>query len=145
MSDQGPGQALFAFVRHWARRSTAGDLADQGRLVLVGEAVHALTGRRVPATVNAIAREVGIDQSGVSRLIKAAISAGYLSIESSRTDARRREVSLTPAGLVMLEEAHRWQEQVFDQLTAGWSERRRRDFQRAMGDLIDRSRLLNTP
>ncbi|GAB3735454.1 MarR family winged helix-turn-helix transcriptional regulator [Amycolatopsis oliviviridis] len=145
MSDPGPGQALFAFVRHWARRSTAGDLADQGRLVLVGEAVHSLAGREVPATVNAIAREVGIDQSGVSRLIKAAVEAGYLSMESSRTDARRREVSLTPAGLVMLDQAHRWQEEVFYQLTVGWSERRRRDFRQAMGDLIDRSHLVNTP
>jgi hypothetical protein len=39
----------------------------------------------------------------------------------------------------MLNGAHRWQEQVFDQLTVDWSERRRRDFQQAMTDLIDRS------
>ena len=39
----------------------------------------------------------------------------------------------------MLDQAHRWQEQVFDQLTADWSEQRSRDFQRAMNDLMDRS------
>ncbi|MFC3452770.1 MarR family winged helix-turn-helix transcriptional regulator [Amycolatopsis speibonae] len=141
----GPGQALFAFVRHWARRSTADDAADQGRLVLVGEAVHSLAERGVPATVNAIAVEIGIDQSGVSRLVKAAIEAGYLAMAASRTDGRRREVSLTPEGRAMLDEAHRWQEQIFAQLTVGWSARRRRDFQQAMGDLIERSRSLNAP
>jgi hypothetical protein len=43
----------------------------------------------------------------------------------------------------MLEQAHDWQEQVFDRLAEGWSERQRRDFQQAMTDLIDRSYALN--
>ncbi|MFC0507646.1 MarR family winged helix-turn-helix transcriptional regulator [Micromonospora costi] len=145
MNPQGPGQVLFAFVRHWARRSSLGDpgAAEQGRLVLVAEAVHALTERGIAATVNAVAHEIGIDQSGASRLIKSATEAGHLSIEASRADGRRREVSLTGAGRSMLDEAHRWQEQVFDQLTADWSDGRRRDFQRAMTDLIDRSYALD--
>jgi len=143
MSAEGPGQVLFAFVRHWSRRTAA--VADQGRLVLVGEAVHSLAGRGAETTVNAIAVEIGLDQSGASRLVKAAIEAGYLSMEASRSDGRRREVSLTAAGRSMLDQAHRWQEQVFDQLTAGWSEKRRSEFQRAMSDLIDRSHLLHAP
>ncbi|AIG75976.1 Hypothetical protein AJAP_15510 [Amycolatopsis japonica] len=143
MSTQGPGQALFAFVRHWSRR-TAG-VADQGRLVLVGEAVHSLAERGAETTVNAIAVEIGLDQSGASRLVKAAIEAGHLAMEASRSDGRRREVSLTAAGRSMLDQAHRWQEQVFDQLTDGWSEKRRSEFQRAMSDLIDRSHLLHAP
>jgi MarR family transcriptional regulator, organic hydroperoxide resistance regulator len=39
----------------------------------------------------------------------------------------------------MLEQAHRWQERVFDQLTAGWSEQWRRDFQQAITELMDQS------
>lgn len=143
MSTQGPGQALFAFVRHWSRRTAA--VADQGRLVLVGEAVHSLAERGAETTVNAIAVEIGLDQSGASRLVKAAIEAGHLAMEASRSDGRRREVSLTAAGRTMLDQAHRWQEQVFDQLTDGWSEKRRSEFQRAMSDLIDRSHLLHAP
>jgi DNA-binding MarR family transcriptional regulator len=137
----GPGQVLFGFVRHWSRRSATGDpaAAEQGRLVLVGEAVLALTERGIPSTVNAIAHELGIDQSGASRLVKSATAAGYLVMAPSSADGRRRDVSLTPAGRSMLEHAHRWQEAVFDQLTAGWSEQRRREFERAMTDLMDRS------
>lgn len=141
MSRPGPGQALFTFVRHWSRRSAVGDsgAAEQGRLVLVTEAVHSLSARGGAATVNAIADEIGIDQSGASRLVNSATVAGYLSMEASLTDRRRREASLTPAGRTMLQQAHCWQEQVFEQLTAGWSDRRRHDVHQALQDLMDRS------
>lgn len=95
--------------------------------------------RGTPATVNAIADEIGIDQSGASRLIKNATSASYLAMAVAPADGRRREASLTPAGRSMLDQAHRWQEDVFSQLTTGWSEKKRRDFQQAMTDLMDRS------
>ncbi len=138
MTDQGPGQVLFHFVRHWARRPVAADVGgDQGRLVLVCEAVHALNEREAPATVNAIAHEIGIDQSGASRLIKSATAAGYLDMVASPGDGRRREASVTPAGRSMLDQAHRWQEEIFTQLTAGWSDKKRCDFQQAMTDLMD--------
>lgn len=140
MTDLGPGQVLFHFVRHWSRRSVTADTGgEQGRLVLVCEAVHALGLRATPATVNAVAQEVGFDQSGASRLIKSATAAGYLVMAASATDGRRREASLTHAGRSMLDQAHRWQEEVFGELTRGWSDQKRRDFQQAMTDLIERS------
>ena len=43
----------------------------------------------------------------------------------------------------MLEQAHDWQERVFDRLTQGWSEQQRRDFEQAMTDLVDRSYALD--
>ncbi|MFC7564236.1 MarR family winged helix-turn-helix transcriptional regulator [Actinomadura namibiensis] len=132
---------MFAFVRHWSRRASAADheVAERGRLVLVTEAVHSLTRRGIAATVNAVAHEIGIDQSGASRLVKSATDAGYLETRTSAADGRRRQMTVTPSGRTMLEHAHDWQEQVFDRLTEGWSEQRRLDFQRAMADLIDRS------
>ena len=140
MTDHGPGQVLFHFVRHWARRPAAADAGgEQGRLVLVCEAVHALSRRGAPATVNAIAQEIGIDQSGASRLITSAAAGDYLAMAASPADGRRREASLTPAGRSMLDQAHRWQEDIFLQLTTGWSDKKRRDFQQAMAELIDRS------
>ncbi|MEV0199169.1 MarR family winged helix-turn-helix transcriptional regulator [Nonomuraea sp. NPDC050691] len=136
---------MFAFVRHWSRRPPAGDhnRAEQGRLVLVIEAVHALTQRGIAATVNAVAHEIGIDQSGASRLIRSATEAGYLTMQAAETDGRRRQATVTSSGHTMLEQAHHWQEQVFDQLAEGWSEQRRRDFQQAMADLVDRSHALD--
>lgn len=146
MSEPGPGQLLFEFVRHWSRRSPAAEhhAAEQGRLVLVTEAVQALAQRGTAATVNAVAHEIGIDQSGASRLIKSAVQAGHLSMLASKTDARLRHASVTASGLALLQDAHRWQERVFDQLTEGWSAQRRRDFQQAMTDLIDRSHTLDS-
>lgn len=141
MTALGPGQLLFGFVRHWSRRSTAGDasIAEQGRLVLATEAVAALVGREEPATVNAVADEIGIDQSGASRLIKSAVDAGYLRMAAAPSDGRRREGAVTPIGHAALRQAHVWQEQMFDELTAGWSRQRRDDFRSAMAELIARS------
>ena len=145
MSCSGPGQVLFTFVRHWSRRSSASDhkVAEHGRLVLVIEAVHALTQRGIVATVNAVAHEIGVDQSVASRLVKSATEAGYLTMQASPIDGRQRQATVTLSGHAMLEQAHDWQERVFDRLTEGWSEQQRRDFQQAMTDLIDRSYALD--
>src|SRR3954449_5530247 len=145
MSDPGPGQVLFAFVRHWSRRSSAlgPAAAGRGRLVLVTEAVSSLDRRGVAATVNPVADEIGMDQSGASRLVSDATGAGYLTMRAPDTDARRRHATLTPSGHALLDRAHEWQEQVFGRLSEGWSRERRREFQQAMTDLIDRSYALD--
>lgn len=142
----GPGQLLFAFVRHWSRRAAIGEgtAAEQGRLVLVTEAVNTLAARHEAATVNAVARELGLDQSGASRMIKTAVDADYLAMSKGAVDGRRREASVTATGATALEHAHAWQEEMFAELTAGWSPKRREDFQRAMTDLITRSSEMDT-
>lgn len=143
----GPGQTLFEFVRHWSRRASASDsrTAEQGRLVLVTEAVHSLTRRGIAATVNAIAHEIGVDQSGASRLVKGAADAGYLELRTSASDGRQRQAAVTARGHTMLADAHDWQERVFDRLTEGWTPAQRRDFQRTMSALTEESRALNAP
>lgn len=141
MNKSGPGQLLFSFVRHWSRRTAAGDaaIAEQGRLVLVTEAVASLFDSGQTATVNEVADEIGIDQSGASRLVKSAVDAGYVDMTTAQSDGRKREVIVMPSGQDLLREAHAWQERVFDELTAGWSQLRREEFQTAMMDLIRRS------
>ena len=141
MSTLGPGQLLFSFVRHWSRRAVTGDarVAEQGRLVLVTEAVNSLVARDEPATIKAVAHELGIDQSGASRLVSSAVDAGLVTMTAGRADGRRREAAVTRAGRLALRQAHAWQEKIFAELTAGWSRQRRDDFQSAMADLIARS------
>lgn len=146
MSTMGPGELLFGFVRHWSRRAGSDAvMAEQGRLVLVTEAVNSLVARGEPATVNAVAWALGIDQSGASRLIKGAVDAGYLVMTEGPTDRRRRALSVTAAGHTALQQAHAWQEEVFVALTAGWSAERRDDFEKAMADLIARSYEIGAP
>lgn len=143
--EPGPGQVLFEFVRHWSRRwARPGEpgATEQGRLVLVTEAVHSFSQRggsqRGGVTINAVADEISIDQSGASRLVKSAVAAGYLKMSTSRADARRREVSITPAGIKLLDDAHQWQESVFAALTVNWTGQQRDEFKRAMVSLLER-------
>ncbi len=110
--------------------------------MVVVEAVHSLAARTSP-TINAVAHEIGIDQSGASRLVKDAVAGGYLELTPSSTDARRREVAVTAAGRRMLLDAHRWQESVFQQLTEHWSAEQRDEFRRAMLDLVACSHVLS--
>ncbi|MGO2312934.1 MarR family transcriptional regulator [Brachybacterium tyrofermentans] len=143
MSKTGSGQLLFSLVRHWSRRSANGGaaVAEHGRQVLVVEAVASLIDRGQSATVNAVASEIGIDQSGASRLVKSAVDAGYVAMTTAQSDGRKREVALMPSGDAVLREAHAWQEQVFGELTVGWSRLRREEFHAAMTDLVRRSYL----
>jgi DNA-binding MarR family transcriptional regulator len=122
MSDGGP--ALFRLVRFWSRRWTtraAEEVTGELRHVqhiLVLEAVDAM---REEATVNAVAHQLGLDHSGASRMVKDAVAAGYLSREESEEDRRRTVVRLTAPGSELLAGARKWQEQVFDELTASWN------------------------
>ncbi len=87
---------------------------------MVTEAVVDLQGDE-GATVNQVADELGIDQSGASRFIARAVERGYVRKAPAASDARQRRVLVTDAGLTMLDAAHRWQESVFAELTADWS------------------------
>ncbi|WP_304030495.1 MarR family winged helix-turn-helix transcriptional regulator [Corynebacterium glyciniphilum] len=91
------------------------------------EAVHSLNLRGTSATVNAVAHETGIDQSGASRMIKNAAAAGYLTMSMSPADDRRREAVLTAEGRSMLDDARRWQEEIFHELTTGERGEKRSD------------------
>lgn len=138
----GPGQTLFDFVRHWSRRWNIvpdNPAAQNGRHVLVVEAVRAVSSRG-PATINCIAREIGFDQSGASRLVRDAVAAGYLRLEQSEVDGRERHALLTLAGIELIVAAHSWQEDVFARLTQTWSPRQRTAFHAAIGELLERSR-----
>jgi DNA-binding MarR family transcriptional regulator len=134
----GTGQALFQFVRHWSRRWNDPATAERGRDVLVTEAVHALRDRP-EITVNDVAAELGVDQSGASRMVAHAVDVGYLATRPAAADARRRVISVTAAGTALLAAAHDWQESVFATLTDDWTPAERADFHRAMTRLIDRS------
>lgn len=118
----GPGRVLFQFVRYWSRRwigGVAGAEAERGRDVMVAEAVVALSGTG-GASINDVARELGIDQSGASRMVGQAVERGYLE-KASAADARRRVVRVTEAGRGLVSQAHAWQEATFAELTSGWT------------------------
>ncbi|MUL42441.1 winged helix-turn-helix transcriptional regulator [Streptomonospora sp. PA3] len=135
----GPGPTLFRFVRHWSRRwlspSGLGVDRDNARDVWVTEAVRDRQGAH-GASVNEVADELGIDQSGASRLIAQAADRGFLRKEDSPADARRRVLVVTEEGRELLRTAHAWQESVFADLTADWPDRDVRELHRLMRLLV---------
>ncbi|MFL1379217.1 MULTISPECIES: MarR family winged helix-turn-helix transcriptional regulator [unclassified Nocardiopsis] len=136
--EDGPGRLLFRFVRHWARgwNGTDGDDAN-GRDVMVVEAVADLGDR---ATVNAVAGELGIDQSGASRMVAGAVERGHLRKEAAPGDRRARVLVVTEQGVELLRSARRWQEAVFAELAEDWPQEDVRTFQRLMAALMERDR-----
>ena len=119
------GQALFAFVRFWSRRWTGtGVGADvrRGRDVMVLEAVHALTARHRPTSVNDVARELGLDQSGASRMVARAERQGLLIRRAPGRIGATTAIATTAAGEELLRQAHAWQDEVLRTLTADWPE-----------------------
>ena len=140
------GPALFQLVRFWSRRwvtQASRDLPGEpghARHVLVVEAVHA---GQPDVTVNTVARQLGVDHSGASRMVREAITAGYLTRAASTHDRRRASVQLTDHGNQLLEGSHQWQRQTFERLTADWSSRDRDQFASYLQRLAEQLDLTN--
>ncbi len=127
------GPALFRLVRFWSRRWARGvavgvDVeASLPQHVITLEAVNACTGED-GATVGQVARQLGLDHSGASRMVAAVEAAGFVERSRSSVDGRRSVVRVTGAGQQLLEVSLRWQRQMFEELTIGWSEQDRQQF-----------------
>jgi MarR family transcriptional regulator, organic hydroperoxide resistance regulator len=133
------GQVLFAFVRFWSRRWTgAGSGVDpeRGRDVMVVEAVHALR-TRTPVSVNDIAHELGVDQSGASRMVARAERLNLLTRRAPDSVGRRSSINVTASGEDLLRQAHAWQDAIFQSLTADWSVEDVQSLLTLMGRLLE--------
>jgi DNA-binding MarR family transcriptional regulator len=134
------GQVLFAFVRFWSRRWTgagAGVDAERGRDVMVVEAVRALSRVSTPVSVNDIAHELGVDQSGASRMVARAERLNLLTRRAPTHVGERSSIAVTAAGDDLLRQAHAWQNAVFQSLTADWSDEDVRRLLTLMTRLVD--------
>ncbi|NKY31345.1 hypothetical protein NG2371_06890 [Nocardia gamkensis] len=141
------GPALFRLVRFWSRRWTNQALARVAREtdaelrrvqhIQVVEAVAAALRTGEEAAVTDVAEQLGLDHSGASRMVRDAVAAGYLARSDSARDRRRVVVQLTESGHELLTASHDWQRCCFDQLTAAWNERDRRQFASYLQRLAD--------
>jgi DNA-binding MarR family transcriptional regulator len=117
------GQTLFAFVRFWSRRWTGTGLGtdpQRGRDVMVVEAVHALMAQQRPTSINDVARELGLDQSGASRMVTRAEQQGLVTRRAPGRIGATSAITTTAAGEDLLRQAHAWQDEVLRRLTADW-------------------------
>jgi DNA-binding MarR family transcriptional regulator len=85
-------------------------------------------------------REIGIYQSGASRLVQDAVKEGYLDVVASAEDGRQRQVTLTSSGIAVLQHAREWQSTVFLSLTIDWPVHEREAFASSLEKLLKQSR-----
>ncbi len=131
IADGGP--ALFRLVRFWSRRWAADaarvsvdDGASVGH-VLVLEAIDAAR-TKGSAAIADVAVELGLDRSNASRMLAAAVDAGFVVKTASALDGRRAELRTTASGRSLLEAARAWQQEAFAQLVADWPDQDARRF-----------------
>lgn len=114
------GPALFRLVRFWSRRwPHAGRVEAPAAHVQVLEAIDAAR-ERGGVSVTTIADELGVDRSGASRMVSAAVEAGYVRKRASSADARHAELFATRRGAELLGAARAWQQGMFERMVADW-------------------------
>lgn len=92
-------------------------------------------------TIGVVAQRLSLDPSRASRLVAAAIRAGYLERRASQQDGRRVGLALTPSGQALVERKHQLRRALAERMMTGWSQRDRQDFARLFArftELLDR-------
>lgn len=132
------GQALFWLGRSIGRQpprqllaGSTGAAAELGHILAV-QAVEAAGAARPgdEVTVGTVAARLDLDPSTASRLVAAALRAGYLTRAAAPGDARRAALALSDQGRELAASARRHQRAVFEEATRDWSATERRDFAR---------------
>ncbi len=99
--------------------------------------VEAVAASGTDGSVGDVARLLGLDQSGASRMVAAAEAGGYVDRARAASDARRSALRLTPGGRALLRSARGWQRSTFAELTATWPEEDRDRFAAYLRRLAD--------
>jgi DNA-binding MarR family transcriptional regulator len=77
--------------------------------------------RSQEVTVGALAEQMRLDHSRVSRVVADLVKRGVLRREASQEDARRTLVALTDQGVAWLDRMDEVKHEVIGQILAGWS------------------------
>lgn len=102
--------------RALARSGPAGDVDPA-----VFDVVDAVEELRDQATVMSVAAALAVAQPRASKLVAAAVEAGWLRREADQGDGRRSLLVRTPDGLALSERVHAARRARFATATGGWS------------------------
>jgi DNA-binding MarR family transcriptional regulator len=87
---------------------------------------------RNAVTVGVVAERLGLDPSRASRMVAAAVEAGYVRRVASQGDGRRSCLELTDTGRDIVAAAHRARQALYERLLADWPESERAEFARLL-------------
>lgn len=83
-------------------------------------------------TVGDVAERLGIDPSRASRIVAAAVNAGYLQRVAAQSDGRRTCLTMTTEGQAIIGQAHRARQAMIQSVVSDWSPRDRAEFARLL-------------
>lgn len=86
----------------------------------------------VPVTVTEVAEALSIDQPRASKLVAAAVKAGFVRRMADQADGRRALLVATDEGRAFLHEVHEFRRQVFSAAMSDWSPTERAEFARLL-------------
>lgn len=116
--------------RTLSRLSGEGGPAGGGPAFDVLDVVEAAEEAGEAVGVRGVADALRVDQPRASRLVTAAVEAGWVRRGADQTDGRRAPLAVTPAGRVALDQAHALRRSVVERVTVDWSEGERAEFAR---------------
>jgi DNA-binding MarR family transcriptional regulator len=113
--------AMVAIRRSQTRRALARSGPTGGVDPAVFDVVDAVEGLPGRATVMAVAAALDVAQPRASKLVAAAVEAGWLRREADQGDGRRSLLVLTGEGLALAERVHTARRARFAAATGDWT------------------------
>lgn len=136
--------ALIRIRRRQSRRAlgraandSRGEPINLDHVAALDAVEEGLQDERGEVSVGDVADRLGIDPSRASRIVTAAITAGYLQRIASQSDGRRTCLTITAAGQEIIEHAHRSRRALIDQLLHDWSASDRAELARLLTRLTE--------
>jgi DNA-binding MarR family transcriptional regulator len=122
--------AAMARIGKRLRQRTAGDDVDFPTFILLKTVAHL-----GPMRLSALAAELSLDASTVSRHVKSLEDAGLLERSTDPDDGRAFQVALSPEGTARIEAAGARRRELIGSLLADWNDQDREDMRRLLHQL----------
>jgi DNA-binding MarR family transcriptional regulator len=106
---------------HSGARPPSGADPGAGMAFDVLDVLEAAERTDAQATVSGVAEALGVDQPRASRLVAAAVDAGFVRRLADRSDGRRVVLVRTARGRAMSDKVHQFRRSVFAAAMSSWS------------------------
>ena len=130
-------RAIVALRRRMTRRTFAQQAGEDAPATYdVLDVVEAAEDAGRSATVSAVATALQVDQPRASRLVAAAVEAGWLIRVADQADGRRALLARTDEGRAVSEHLHGFRRSMFATAMANWSDEERAMFARLLTSFV---------
>ncbi|GAA0272949.1 MarR family winged helix-turn-helix transcriptional regulator [Cryptosporangium japonicum] len=128
-------RAVVAMRRSMTRRTFA-RAAGHGESAATYEVLDVVEASGDRATVSSVATALQVDQPRASRLVAAAVEAGWLVRVADQSDGRRAFLARTEAGKTVSEHVHGFRRSMVASAMTAWSDEERATFARLLTDFV---------